>query len=77
MMINNMSGNAITRLTLKKIKDAEIMICSLEEQQEIVHILDTLMANEQRIHQAIETILQQIDDTKKSILAKAFRGEWQ
>lgn len=77
MMVNNMSGNAITRLTLKKIKDAEIMICSLDEQQEIVRILETLMANEQRIQQAVETILQQIDDTKKSILAKAFRGEWQ
>lgn len=76
MMINNMSGNAITRLTLKKIKDAEIMICSLHEQQEIVHILDELLAKEQQITALAEAVLDEIEATKKSILAKAFRGEW-
>lgn len=76
MMINNMSGNAITRLTLKKIKDAEIMICSLHEQQEIVRILDELLAKEQQITALAEAVLDEIEATKKSILAKAFRGEW-
>lgn len=76
MMINNMSGNAITRLTLKKIKDAEIMICSLHEQQEIVRILDELLAKEQQITALAEAVLDEIEVTKKSILAKAFRGEW-
>lgn len=60
-----------------QLKNFPVILPSLSEQQEIVRILDTLMANEQRIQQAVETILQQIDDTKKSILAKAFRGEWQ
>lgn len=76
MMINNMSDNAITRLTLKKIKDAEIMICSLHEQQEIVRILDELLAKEQQITALAEAVLDEIEATKKSILAKAFRGEW-
>lgn len=65
------------KLSLLNIKDMQVSLPSLSEQQEIVHILDALMANERRIQQAVETILQQIDDTKKSILAKAFRGEWQ
>lgn len=65
------------KLSLLNIKDMQVSLPSLSEQQEIVHILDALMANERRIQQAVETILQEIDDTKKTILAKAFRGEWQ
>ena len=34
-----MSGSAITRLTLSKIKQTELVICSLGEQYEIVKIL--------------------------------------
>ena len=75
MMINNMSGNAITRLTLSKIKTAPITICSLDEQTEIVRILDDLLAKEQQAKEASEAVLEQIDLIKKSILARAFRGE--
>lgn len=75
MMINNMSGNAITRLTLSKIKTAPITICSLDEQTEIVRILDNLLAKEQQAKNAAEGVLEQIDLIKKSILARAFRGE--
>lgn len=64
-------------LGLDDIRSLLLKIPKIEEQQEIVRILDDLLAKEQRIQQAVETILQQIDDTKKSILAKAFRGEWQ
>ncbi len=74
-MINNMSGNAITRLTIAKIKDAEIGFPSLSEQQEIVRILDSLLEKEQHAEDKLEPILDQIDLMKKSILARAFRGE--
>ena len=74
-MLNEMSGNAITRLTLVKIKNAEIPICSLLEQQEIVRILDTVLEKESRAKEAAQTVLDQIALLKKSILARAFRGK--
>lgn len=70
-------GMALAHFNVGGYSKINMNLPPLLEQQEIVHILDTLMANEQRIQQAVETILQQIDDTKKSILAKAFRGEWE
>ena len=74
-MINNMSGNAITRLTLAKIKDSSIAVCPIEEQFEITRLLDSLLEKEQKSKEAAESVLEQIDLMKKAILAKAFRGE--
>ena len=45
------------------------------EQMEIVHILDNLLAEEQQAKETAEIVLDQIDLMKKSILARAFRGE--
>ena len=70
-----MSGNAITRLTLSKIKTAPITVCSLDEQDEIVRILDDHLTKEQQAKEAAEGVLEQIDLIKKSVLARAFRGE--
>ena len=75
MMINSMSGNAITRLTLSKIKAASITICSLDEQGEIVHLIDNLLGKEQQAKEAAEVVLERINLMKKSILARTFRGE--
>ena len=74
-MISSMSGNAITRLTLSKIKAASITICSLDEQEEIVRLIDDLLGKEQQAKETAEIVLNQIDLMKKSILARAFRGE--
>lgn len=52
-----------------------IKIPSLPEQQEIVRILDNILQKEQKAKQAAQTVLQQIDLLKKSILARAFRGK--
>lgn len=74
MMINNMSGVAITRLTLTKIKQAKMKFPTIEEQQEIVNILDKLLAKYNKIKN-LEQQLEKIELLKKVILAKAFRGE--
>ena len=74
-MLNQMSGNAITRLTLKKIKSSTILLCGIQEQREIVRILDDLFEQEQQAQSAVENVLADIDTLKKSILARAFRGE--
>ena len=51
------------------------MLPMKEEQQEIVRILDTLLEKERQVKEAAEEVLELIDLMKKSILAKAFRGE--
>ena len=53
----------------------KIDLPSLPEQAEIVRILDDLLAKEQQAEEAAEKVLEQIDLTKKAILARAFRGE--
>lgn len=48
---------------------------SVPEQIEIVLILDDFLTKEQQSKEAAEAVLEQIDLIKKSILARAFRGE--
>lgn len=52
-----------------------IILPSLPEQQEIVRILDRIFAKEQQAREAAENVLQRIDQMKKAILARTFRGE--
>lgn len=74
-ILKNISGSAITRLTLSKIKDILIPLPTLPEQHEIVRLIDDLLARERAVQQAAEQALASIDLMKKSILARAFRGE--
>lgn len=74
-ILKNISGSAITRLTLSKIKDILVPLPSLPEQHEIVRLIDDLLARERAAQQAAEQALASIDLMKKSILARAFRGE--
>lgn len=74
-ILKNISGSAITRLTLSKIKNIAISLPTLPEQHEIVRLIDDLLARERSAQQATEQALAGIDLMKKSILARAFRGE--
>lgn len=56
------------------IQEYKIALPSLPEQQEIVRILDNLFEQEQKAKE-LSNILDQIDLMKKSILARAFRGQ--
>lgn len=47
----------------------------VNEQAEIVHILNGLLAKETAAKEAAESVLDQIDTMKKAVLARAFRGE--
>ena len=76
----NQASNAGSRTLLPKINQKELLsikvpTCSLENQKEIVRILDSLLAKEQQTKELTEQILKEIDLMKKSILARAFRGE--
>ena len=59
----------------KMISNWLINLPSLPEQHEIVHLIDDLLARECAAQQAAEQALASIDLMKKSILARAFRGE--
>lgn len=67
-------GVSQSNINAKKIGAFEIPVPTLEEQQEIVNILDKLLAKYNKIKN-LEQQLEKIELLKKAILAKAFRGE--
>ncbi|MBW4828923.1 MAG: restriction endonuclease subunit S [Clostridiaceae bacterium] len=67
-------GVSQSNINSKKLGEFEIPIPPLEEQEEIVRILDNLLSFESKIEKLTE-LEEQIELLKKSILAKAFRGE--
>lgn len=72
---NETGGVNQGNVSSKFVEKIEIIIPTLDEQHEIVTILDRVMANEQHAKDAAEAVLEKIDLLKKSILARAFRGE--
>ena len=62
-------------LAVSNIIKVPIKYVPYDEQEEIARILDDLLAKEQQAKEAVEAVLEQIDLIKKSILARAFRGE--
>lgn len=64
-----------SNINAKKIGAYEFEMPSIEEQIEIVSILDGMFAKEQQAKETVKAALEQIDLIKKTILARAFRGE--
>ena len=57
------------------LQEYQLLLPTLSEQHEIVRLIDDLLARERKAQQATEQALASIDLMKKSILARAFRGE--
>lgn len=72
--VENSSGINLPRVSEKTISKYKISLPTIEEQQEIVNILDKLLAKYNKIKN-LEQQLEKIELLKKAILAKAFRGE--
>lgn len=68
-------GSGPQALNCQRVRELDFTVPSIAEQTEIVRILDDLLAKEQQAKEAAEAVLAQIDLIKKSILARAFRGE--
>lgn len=68
-------ATAQKNLNLKLLTSVSVQIPTLPEQVEIIRILDIIIVKENKAKQAAEAVLEQIDLLKKSILARAFRGE--
>lgn len=69
------TGTAQLTVPIKGLRAMTIPRPNIAEQVEIVRILDGFFAREQFAKEAAEAVLDQIDLMKKSILARAFRGE--
>ena len=71
------SGNqdGMRNISQKNLKKIVFPVPSHVEQMEIVRILDSLFSKERIVKGTAEAVLEQIDTMKKSILARAFRGE--
>ena len=74
-MQNKQRGATKIGLGLQDIRNIILKIPTLPEQHEIVRLIDDLLARERAAQQAAEQALASIDLMKKSILARAFRGE--
>ncbi|MCH7658877.1 MAG: restriction endonuclease subunit S, partial [Bacteroidetes bacterium] len=74
-IIGDMTGTAIKRIILRKIKDSLIILPSIEEQQLIVNELESKLAVCDNIEETISHSLQQAETLWQSILKKAFEGK--
>ena len=72
---NETGGVNQGNVSSKFVENISIKYPSLPEQHEIVRLIDELLARERAAQQAAEQALASIDLMKKSILARAFRGE--
>ena len=70
-----MKGDNSPSIRKDDLLEMPVSMPSIPEQAEIVRILDSIFAKEQQAKEAAEAVLEKIDLLKKSILARAFRGE--
>lgn len=71
-MVSSAGQNTISRKGLSRL---QLPIPSIEEQKEIVTWLDTHFEKENQAIDAAKKVIDQINTMKKTILARAFRGE--
>lgn len=64
-----------SNINAKKIGAYSFNVPSIPEQEKIVSVIQKLLSKEQQAKEAAEIVLDQIELMKKSILARAFRGE--
>ena len=69
------NGSTVNYLSISMLKKISIPIPPFNFQLSIVNFLDSVLEKERTAKEAAENVLEQIDLLKKSILARAFRGE--
>ncbi|MBD6619695.1 hypothetical protein FNW02_28730 [Komarekiella sp. 'clone 1'] len=74
-MTGSMTGSAIRRLILQKIRSVDIPVPPLNEQKRIVAKIEELNDRTQRAKEALEAIPELCDRFRQSVLAAAFRGD--
>lgn len=71
----HLTGIGVPNLHLRDIKEVKIPLPLLDEQEEIIRIVDSLLTKEKRAFEIAKTTIESIEVMKKTVLAKAFRGE--
>jgi type I restriction enzyme S subunit len=74
-LVDQAVGGAQPNISQIKIKNTLVPFISLKEQQTIVHQLDALRAETQKLEEIYQKKLENLEELKKSILQKAFTGE--
>ncbi|MEP4095801.1 restriction endonuclease subunit S [Reichenbachiella sp.] len=74
-MLSKTAGVAITRLTLVKLNNSVVCLCSTDEQEKIVEILESQFSIIDNLEKTISSSLQKSEFLRQSILKKAFKGE--
>ncbi len=69
-----MTGTAIKRIILKKIKDALIPVPSINEQKQIIKEIESRLSVCDKVEQSITEALEKAEALRQSILKKAFEG---
>lgn len=69
------SGTTVESINSDALMTYKIPVASKEEQKEIIDIITRMVIKEEKAVEAAELLIDQIESMKKSILAKAFRGE--
>lgn len=73
-MLSNIAGVAITRLTLVKLNNSIFLICSPEEQHQIVQEVESRLSVCDNVERSITESLVKAKALRQSILKKAFEG---
>ena len=73
--IDKMYGTAIPYIRLGNLKDYEVPLPPLAEQQRIVEQIENLFSKLDEAKEKIQTVIDTAEERRESILYKAFRGE--
>jgi len=73
-MTGEMTGTAIKRIILKKIKQTKIPLPPIQEQTLIVQEIESRLSVADKLAETILTSLQKAEALRQSILKKAFEG---
>jgi len=74
-MLKNIAGVAITRLTLIKLNNSKMIVCSLREQHQIVQEIESRLSVCENVEANIKEALKKSESLRQSILKKAFEGK--
>lgn len=74
-ILESMTGTAIKRIVLRKIKDAQIILPPMLEQDLIVSELESKFSVCDKVEETLSQSLLQVETLRQSILKKAFEGK--
>ena len=75
LVAENKRGMALAHFNVSGYSKLKLSLPAIEEQNVIINIMFELLRKEQQAKETAEQVINQIDIMKKSILARAFRGE--